>query len=336
MPAEPGEWPEVPRQTALVARASFPKGSLPMRLRDYLGAWCRDADFTGLHEDGPGRPALSPAQLMVVTVLQFTEDLTDRQTADAVRGRIDWKYRLGLELTGSGFDFPVLSLFRARLLEEGAGRAPLELLLARLKDAGLVVPGMRQRTGSTHVLARVRNLNRLELAGESVRAAPEAAAAAEPGWLASVIGPSWKDVYGRRICDLRLPKPDAARARLAEQFARDGYHLLEQARKAGAPPAVRDLPAMRALRQVLLQQFYRCDGPDGQMEVTWRDPRKHGFPPGRDKIISPYGTDARYAGNGTPDGAATRPATPRPSPAMTPGPASSPAPGPPMPPNPTS
>lgn len=85
MPAEPGEWPEVPRQTALVARASFPKGSLPMRLRDYLGAWCRDADFTGLHEDGPGRPALSPAQLMVVTVLQFTEDLTDRQTADAVR-----------------------------------------------------------------------------------------------------------------------------------------------------------------------------------------------------------------------------------------------------------
>lgn len=230
----------------------------------------------------------------------------------------------------------MLSLFRARLLEEGAGRAPLELLLARLKDAGLVVPGMRQRTGSTHVLARVRNLNRLELAGESVRAAPEAAAAAEPGWLASVIGPSWKDVYGRRICDLRLPKPDAARARLAEQFARDGYHLLEQARKAGAPPAVRDLPAMRALRQVLLQQFYRCDGPDGQMEVTWRDPRKHGFPPGRDKIISPYGTDARYAGNGTPDGAATRPATPRPSPAMTPGPASSPAPGPPMPPNPTS
>jgi transposase len=295
MPAEPGEWPEVPRQTVLVARASFPKGSLPMRLRDYLGAWCRDVDFTGLHEDGPGRPALSPAQLMIVTVLQFTEDLTDRQAADAVRGRIDWKYCLGLELTDSGFDFSVLSLFRARLLEEGAGRAPLDLLLARLKDAGLVVPGMRQRTDSTHVLARVRNLNRLELAGEAVRAALEAAAAAGPGWLASVIGPSWKDAYGRRICDLRLPKPDAARARLAEQFARDGYHLLEQARKAGAPPAVRDLPAMRALRQVLLQQFYRCDGPDGQMEVTWRDPRKHGFPPGRDKIISPYDTDARYA-----------------------------------------
>jgi transposase len=294
-PAEPGEWPEVPERTALVARAAFPKGSLPVRLRDGLGPWYRDADFTGLGEGGPGRPGLSPAQLMVVTVLQFTENLTDRQAADAVRGRIDWKYCLGLDLSDSGFDFSVLSLFRARLLGEGAGRAPLDLLLARLKEAGLVVPGMRQRTDSTHVLARVRDLNRLELAGEAVRAALEEAAAAEPGWLAAVIDASWQRTYGRPVCDLRLPKTDGARAQLAAQFARDGYHLLEQAAGAGAPLAVRDLPAMRALRLVLLQQFYREDGPDGQPEVTWRDPREHGFPPGRDKIASPYDPDARFA-----------------------------------------
>lgn len=271
MPVRPGEWPEVPEQTALIARAAFPKGSLPMRLRDGLGPWCRDEDFAGLYQDGPGRPGLSPAQLMVVTVLQFTEDLTDRQAADAVRGRIDWKYCLGLDLADSGFDFSVLSLFRSRLLAGDAGRAPLDLLLARLKEAGLVVPGTRQRTDSTHVLARVRELNRLELAGEAVRAALEAAARAEPGWLAGVIDASWQVTYGRRICDLRLPKTDAARARLAAQFARDGYHLLEQAAGAGAPPAVRDLPAMRALRVILLQQFYREDGPDGRQEVTWRD-----------------------------------------------------------------
>jgi transposase len=295
MPAEPGEWPEVPEQTALVARAAFPKGALAMRLRDGLGPWCRDSDFAGLRADGPGRPGLSPAQLMIVTVLQFTEDLTDRQAADAVRGRIDWKYCLGLDLADSGFDFSVLSLFRARLLEKGAGRAPLDLLLARLKESGLVVPGTRQRTDSTHVLARVRDLSRLELAGEAVRAALEAAAAAEPGWLAGVIDASWQVTYGRRICDLRLPRADAARARLAEQFARDGCHLLEQAAGAGAPPSVAGLPAMRALRLVLLQQFYWRDGPDGRPEVTWRDPREHGFPPGRDKVASPYDTDARYA-----------------------------------------
>ena len=294
MSVRPGAWPEVPDQTAAVARESFPRGSLPMRLRDHLGAWCLDADFAGLYDAG-GRPGLSPAQLMAVTVLQFAENLTDRQAADAVRGRIDWKYCLGLELTDSGFDFSVLSLFRDRLLAGGAGRAPLDLMLARLKEAGLVAPGMRQRTDSTHVLARVRDLSRLELAGEAVRAALEALAAAEPAWLASVIDASWRKTYDRKICELRLPAGKDARARLAAQFARDGYRLLEQAAAPGAPPGARELPAARALRRILLQQFYREDGPDGRQEVTWREAEKHGLPPGKDKIASPYDTDARYS-----------------------------------------
>ena len=232
---------------------------------------------------------------MVVTVLQFAENLTDRQAADAVRGRIDWKYCLGLELTDSGFDFSVLSLFRDRLLAGGAGRAPLDLMPARLKQAGLVVPGMRQRTDSTHVLARVRDLSRLELAGEAVRAALEALAAAEPAWLASVIDASWQKTYGRKICELRLPAGKDARARLAAQFARDGCRLLEQAAAPGAPAGARELPAARALRRILLQQFYREDGPDGRQEVTWREAEKHGLPPGKDEIASPWDTDTHYA-----------------------------------------
>jgi transposase len=285
-------WPEVPEETARVARASFPRGSLPIRVRDSLGPWCQDADFAGLRGQR-GRPGLSAAQLMLVTVLQFTENLTDRQAADAVRGRIDWKYCLGLEITDQGFDFSVLSEFRARLLAAGAGQRPLELLLARLREAGLVAAGMRQRTDSTHVLARIRDLNRLELAGESVRAALEALARAEPGWLAGIIDPSWQRAYGQRICDLRLPEGKDARARLAAQYARDGYHLLEQAGRPGAPAAARDLPAMRALRLVLVQQFYRQEGRDGE-KVTWREDGEHGLPPGRDRIVSPYDLDARY------------------------------------------
>ena len=143
-----------------------------------------------------GAPGLSPAQLAVVTALQFAENLTGRQVADAVRGRIDWKYCLGLELADPGFDFSMLSEFRGRLVARGREKLLLALLLRRLGEAGLVGPGMRQRTDSTHVLARVRELNRLELAGEAVRAALEALAAAAPGWLASVTDPSWQLVYG--------------------------------------------------------------------------------------------------------------------------------------------
>jgi hypothetical protein len=236
----------------------------------------------------------------VVTALQFAEDLTDRQAADAVRGRIDWKYCLGLELADAGFDFSVLSEFRGRLVAGSGERLMLDLLLARLKELGLVKAGGRARTDSTHVLARIRDLNRLELAGESVRAALEALAAAEPGWLAGVIDASWQRVYGQRIEEMRLPDSAAKRAELAVQYARDGYWLLERAWSPEAPPAVRDLPAVRALRLILIQQFYRETGPGGE-KVTWRED-EHSLPPGRarkSRIRSTWAASMGRPGCGT-------------------------------------
>ena len=290
---QPRLWPEVPALTAQVTRAAFPGGSLPVRVRDRLGAWCQDEAFSGVY-GVRGAPGISPAQLAVVTVLQFTENLTDRQAADAVRGRLDWKYCLGLELADPGFDFSVLSEFRSRLVAGGMERVLLEGLLARLGELGLVGAGMRQRTDSTHVLARIRDLNRLELAGESVRAALEALAAAAPGWLAGILDASWQQVYGQRVDGWRLPEGKAKRAGLALQYARDGYWLAERAWSPGAPPAVRDLPAVRALRLILIQQFYRESGPGGE-KVTWREDDQHGLPPGKDRILSPYDLDARYS-----------------------------------------
>jgi transposase len=100
-------WPRssraIPTMTAQVARAAFPKGCLAIRVRDALGELFEDVEFAGLFAVG-GRPAVSPARLALVSVLQFAEGLSDRQAADAVRGRIDWKYALGLELTDTGFD----------------------------------------------------------------------------------------------------------------------------------------------------------------------------------------------------------------------------------------
>jgi transposase len=292
MCVQPRPWPEVPAETARVVKRAFRKGSLAIRVRDELGAWCRDEVFGGVSGVG-GAPGISPAQLAVVTVLQFTENLTDRQAADAVRGRLDWKYCLGLGLEDEGFDFSVLSEFRSRLVAGAMEAALLEALLARLGELGLVGAGMPQRTDSTHVLGRIRELNRLELAGESVRAALEALAAAAPGWLAGVIDASWQRVYGQRIADIRLPDAKSSRAELAVQYGRDGYHLLRAVRAPGAPGWLAGLPAVQALRRIWIQQFCLEQGQGGE-KVIWRGD-EHGLPPGRARIISCYDLDARYA-----------------------------------------
>ena len=122
--------PAVPELTARVAHAAFPHGNPYLKLRDELGTVFHDCDFADLYPCR-GQPAFAPWRLALITVLQFREDLSDRAAAEAVRGRIDWKYLLGLELTDSGFDASVLCEFRSRLLDGGAEGLLLERLLDR-------------------------------------------------------------------------------------------------------------------------------------------------------------------------------------------------------------
>lgn len=292
MSMQPKPWPEVPAETARIARRAFRKGSLPIRIRDELGCWCADEQFA---EGYPvrGAPGISPAQLAVVTVLQFTENLTDRQAADAVRGRLDWKYCLGLTLEDEGFNFSVLSEFRARLVAAGQEMVIFEALLARLIERGHLGAGGRQRTDATHVLAAIAALNRLELAGQTLRAALEALAAAAPDWLTTVIGPSWTERYGARISSWRLPASEPKRADLAVLYGRDGYRLLEAIADPRAPEWLRRLPAVDALRRIWIQQYYRVLDEHGEQVI--RRETDHGLPPGRLTLHSPYDLDARYS-----------------------------------------
>jgi transposase len=170
MSLHPQEPPSVPEETSHVARAAFPKGTLCLHIADELGPIYNDGQFAALFPRR-GKPAEAPGRLALATVLQFVEGLSDRQAADAVRGRIDWKYALGLSLVDPGFDHTVLSEFRSRLIEGKAERLLFDTLLQRLRDQGLVKAKGRQRTDSTHVLAAVRGLNRLERVGETMRAA---------------------------------------------------------------------------------------------------------------------------------------------------------------------
>jgi transposase len=162
------------------------------------GRMYQDKQFAALFPRR-GQPAEAPGRLALVTVLQFMEALSDRQAADAVRARIDWKYALGLELTDSGFDHTVLSEFRTRLVEGKLELLLLDTLLESAQTLGLLKQRGRQRTDSTHVLASVRTMNRLERVGETLRAALNALAAADPEWLTAIADPEWFKRYGRRI-----------------------------------------------------------------------------------------------------------------------------------------
>jgi transposase len=281
--------PEIPAEIERIARLAFPKGSLAMKLRDELGMMYTDEQFKDLFPER-GQPAESPARLALVTVLQFVEGLTDRQAAEAVRGRIDSKYALGLELSDPGFGYSVLSEFRSRLL---AGSAEERLLTAQLQlfqARGLVKAGGRQRTDSTHVLAVIRQLNRLELVGESLRAALSELAHIAPDWLVTVAQSDWYERYGRRFDSFHLPESREKRQALAQQIGVDGYRLLAAAWASTAPEGVRTASCLEVLRQIWLQRYY-TDASGAEVIVCMQEPGN--LPPAARCICSPNDLEAR-------------------------------------------
>src|SRR6266540_1543678 len=278
----------IPEQTKQVARAAFPNGSLCLRIADELGGIFRDEQFSKLFPR-LGQPAEAPARLALVLLFQFAEGLSDAQAANAVRARIDWKYALALELTDPGFDASVLCEFRTRLITGNAELLLFETMLTLFREQGLIKAKGRQRTDSTHVLAAIQTLNRLECVGETLRHALNTLAAAAPDWLQSWVPASWFDRYSRRFEEYRLPAEKPARYALAEQIGADGRHLLLAVYAPTAPAWVRELPAIQLLRQVWVQQFVATA--DDQ-PIRWR--KAEDLPPAPLLISSPYDPDARY------------------------------------------
>jgi len=277
----------VPERTAEVAHAAFPKGNRYMQMRDTLGTVYTHAAFADLYSS-LGQPAEVPWRLALVTIMQFAEHLTDRQAADAMRGRIDWKYALGLDLTDAGFDFSILSEFRARLLAGEAVERLLTQMLGLFVERGLLHARGTQRTDSTQIVAAVRDLNRLELVGETLHHTLNVLAQVDPDWVRAQVTAEWFLRYGQRFSDYRLPKGKHDRQQLAETIGQDGVHLLTQVYGAAAPAALRALPAVETLRQVWIQQYYQ----EGEV-VRWRDAKN--CPPASLLIASPYDLESRYS-----------------------------------------
>jgi transposase len=278
---------EIPEATARIVKAAFPKGNIIMRLRDNFDGLFKDEDFSDLYPD-LGQPALSPWRLALVTLMQFMENLTDRQAANAVRLRLDWKYALGLELEDTGFDYSVLSEFRDRLIEADAQERLLDTMLEHFKVRGLVKDKGKQRTDSTQVLANIRVMNRLEKVIETMRAALNEVATVAPEWLQELADDSWYERYAHRVEDYRLAKSKTARDDYAKKVGEDGYQLLDAIKSATLETELNSLVKVEVLRKVW-ERHYERKG----KRVRWRD--KGELSKAAQSIESPYDPDARFS-----------------------------------------
>jgi transposase len=288
----PQPLPPVPEATAAAVRAAFPKGNLYVDLRTEFGTLYEDQLFADLYPP-QGRPVeVAPWRLVLVIIMQYIEGLTDRQAADAVRRCMDWKYALSLDLHDPGFDFTLLHDFRQRLLAQDAAQRLLDTFLTTCKARGWLKARSTQRTDSTHVLAAIRTLHRLECVLEAMHYALNQLSNADPGWVQQRVSLEWYDRYGLRSDQVRLPKEARKREALAHQIGADGYQLLDSVWAAESAPFLRDLPALEALRQIWLQQYYRCTVP-GLEALRWRTTDEE--PPAALRITSPYDLEARYS-----------------------------------------
>ena len=265
-----------------------------MRLRDELGLFYQDEDFAELYPDR-GQTALAPWRLSMILIMQFLENLSDRQTADSVRGRIDWKYALSLELEDDGFNFTVLTDFRAprsgslrdRLIEGSREKQILDKMVSRFNELGLLKSRGKQRTDSTHILAALKELTRLEHLEETLKYALNTLAEVAPDWLSSVLTPDWYDRYGKKTEYSRRTQTVAEKEAKAITIGTDGFYLLEALYAETTPAKIRNLKAVEVLRQVWLQQYYAPT--EGKVQLRTE---KDG-PPHAKRIFSPYETEAR-------------------------------------------
>jgi transposase len=277
--------PDVPEETARVARAAFPKGNQYLKMRDELGTFYEDADFADLFLNR-GQPAFSPWRLALITVMQFAEGLSDRQAAEAVRSRIDWKYALSLELEDSGFDFSILSEFRQRLLTKGKEAKLLDKMLECFQDKKLLKSGGKQRTDSTHILAKVRHLSRMESVVETLRAALNELAEFSPEWLQNQITPRWFELYSRRIEEYRLPKGETSRLEYIDEVGKHGFALLK-AIAGSESERLKNLRQVKLLKQMWNQQLEIKDG-----KVCFLAAEK--LAPVGERFDSPYDAEAKF------------------------------------------
>jgi transposase len=291
MSLKPKRLGPIPKDTLKIGQQLLKETDLMRQIGDKYADLVKDKDFASMYST-TGQPALSPARLALVSVLQAMEHISDRQALAMVRTRIDWKYALHLPLSYSGFDPSVLSEFRDRLVNHKAERKIFDALLEKLKAAGLLKGRGLQRSDSLLIVGAVRDLNRLELVMETLRLALTEIGKQDRAWLVANTPVEWIEKYGEWTQAERIIKEKGAKAKaetdaLLLETGRDGYELLE---KLGSTKFI-ELEAVKTLDLVWKQQYRQSEQ---AIEVHSSQSREILGIEGKDLIASPHDLEVRY------------------------------------------
>jgi transposase len=274
----------MPEETGRIGKVLLGENDPYRLIGDHLFEKWEEEEFADLYSS-EGKPGYSPVILAFVSVFQFMEKLADRQAAQALRMRLDWKYALHLSLEDRGFDFSVLSEFRDRIIDGQAEKRVFEKLVEEIRAMGLIKERGKQRSDSIAMLVKVRRLSRIEMVVETLRLAVVALVKTEPEWCEEVIPPSWEEKYGERFVRQRYSEQEWKE--YETNIGNDGEWLLKRLTEGGAPAGLQDLPEVQILKTVWAQQFREETG-----QMVYKDLKKYD---GHTQIQSPHDPEARYS-----------------------------------------
>lgn len=249
---------------------------------DLMFDFIPEAELTCMYSN-LGRPSINPIILSLVTIFQYLEDIPDRTAALLVKTRLDWKYALHLPLDDAGFHYSDLCNFRQRLLAHGKDSLIFDQLLKKISSLGFLHKRGYQRTDSTHVLAVVRHLSRLENLSEGLRVALQAIEKADAVFYQHKLPSLYKEHWSKPLSDYQMT--DDERKKELERLGKDIHWLLDFL--STNRQSFLSLPEVEVLDTLFSQHFTIHN----KKEVVI----KQKATTGKEKIQTPHDPEARYS-----------------------------------------
>ena len=258
-------------------------------MKQEIAPLIKDEDYAAMYSP-VGRRPISPRTLVLTMILQFLENLPDRQPARNVALRLDWKLVLGLELDDPGFHFSLLEVFRDRLEAHDKQRAAFGALLEKLKELGLIRKRQNQRLDSTHVLGHLRRLSRLECIAESLRLVLERLCRLlGEAAFRELVAAALRERYMDELATHKMDKQEVRRS--LQAAGKDTLMLLERIEVHCKNSRLSMLEEVQTLRRIFEQYFEVT--PEGGSAL--REPLLKGT--GKDRVATPHDPEARWSEN---------------------------------------